>query len=164
VISSRKSMPWLGRCRAARSESFSSRLVLLVVRRVRFCFSLRVLRFSLWSLVLLVDECTSGVDPLSRRSLWKTLTAHREECCILFTTHVRSNRFGWSLANSIASSSMKLTCLVIMSPFWLHLGRFWPKDRQLLSNVTLEKGTLYKSPSLSLWRTSKTQERTLSFR
>ena len=38
--------------------------------------------------VVLVDECTSGVDPLSRRALWKTLTACREDRCIVFTTHV----------------------------------------------------------------------------
>jgi len=40
-------------------------------------------------LVVLVDECTSGVDPLSRRALWKTLTSFREDRSILFTTHVR---------------------------------------------------------------------------
>ncbi|KIM45099.1 hypothetical protein M413DRAFT_65825 [Hebeloma cylindrosporum] len=37
--------------------------------------------------VILVDECTSGVDPLSRRALWKTLTAFREDRSIVFTTH-----------------------------------------------------------------------------
>ncbi|KAF9535634.1 hypothetical protein CPB83DRAFT_878765 [Crepidotus variabilis] len=39
------------------------------------------------SKVVLVDECTSGVDPLSRRALWRTLTAFREDRCIVFTTH-----------------------------------------------------------------------------
>ena len=39
-------------------------------------------------LVVLVDECTSGVDPLSRRALWKTLTGCRDDRCIVFTTHV----------------------------------------------------------------------------
>ena len=38
--------------------------------------------------VLLVDECTSGVDPLSRRALWKILTTFREDRSIIFTTHV----------------------------------------------------------------------------
>ena len=37
---------------------------------------------------MLVDECTSGVDPLSRRALWKTLTSFRDDRCIIFTTHV----------------------------------------------------------------------------
>lgn len=39
-------------------------------------------------LVLLVDECTSGVDPLSRRSIWKTLASYRESRTIVYTTHV----------------------------------------------------------------------------
>ncbi|KAF7436184.1 hypothetical protein PC9H_003010 [Pleurotus ostreatus] len=39
------------------------------------------------SKVLLVDECTSGVDPLSRRALWKTLTSVRNERTVIFTTH-----------------------------------------------------------------------------
>jgi len=38
--------------------------------------------------VVLVDECTSGVDPLSRRAVWKTLTSFREDRSIVFTTHV----------------------------------------------------------------------------
>jgi len=38
--------------------------------------------------VLLVDECTTGVDPLSRRAIWKTLTTYRNERTIIFTTHV----------------------------------------------------------------------------
>ena len=40
--------------------------------------------------VVLVDECTSGVDPLSRRALWKTLTSVRVDRTIVLTTHVRS--------------------------------------------------------------------------
>ncbi|KAK0481451.1 hypothetical protein IW261DRAFT_1075379 [Armillaria novae-zelandiae] len=39
------------------------------------------------SKVVLVDECTSGVDPLSRRALWRTLTSFRQERTIIFTTH-----------------------------------------------------------------------------
>ncbi|CAA7266935.1 unnamed protein product [Cyclocybe aegerita] len=39
------------------------------------------------SKIVLVDECTSGVDPLSRRALWKTLTAFRGDRSIVFTTH-----------------------------------------------------------------------------
>ncbi|XP_006453888.1 hypothetical protein AGABI2DRAFT_196444 [Agaricus bisporus var. bisporus H97] len=37
--------------------------------------------------IVLVDECTSGVDPLSRRSLWRTLTSFKDEKAIIFTTH-----------------------------------------------------------------------------
>ncbi|KAL0954635.1 hypothetical protein HGRIS_003590 [Hohenbuehelia grisea] len=39
------------------------------------------------SSIVLVDECTSGVDPLSRRALWKTLSSYRNERTIVFTTH-----------------------------------------------------------------------------
>ncbi|KAL0575023.1 hypothetical protein V5O48_006952 [Marasmius crinis-equi] len=39
------------------------------------------------SKIVLVDECTSGVDPLSRRALWRTLTSFREDRTIVFTTH-----------------------------------------------------------------------------
>jgi len=39
-------------------------------------------------IVLLVDEATSGVDPLSRRALWRALIAVKHERTILFTTHV----------------------------------------------------------------------------
>ncbi|PPQ79372.1 hypothetical protein CVT25_002642 [Psilocybe cyanescens] len=39
------------------------------------------------SKIVLVDECTSGVDPLSRRALWKTLLRFREDRTIVFTTH-----------------------------------------------------------------------------
>ncbi|KAJ6526262.1 hypothetical protein DFH09DRAFT_1187858 [Mycena vulgaris] len=40
------------------------------------------------SKLLLVDECTSGVDPLSRRALWRTLVAVRKERTIVLTTHL----------------------------------------------------------------------------
>ncbi|PIL31191.1 ATP-binding cassette transporter [Ganoderma sinense ZZ0214-1] len=39
------------------------------------------------SKIVLVDECTSGVDPLSRRAIWKTLSSVRGERTIVFTTH-----------------------------------------------------------------------------
>ncbi|KAF9011272.1 hypothetical protein BDQ17DRAFT_1537998 [Cyathus striatus] len=39
------------------------------------------------SKLVLVDECTSGVDPLSRRALWRALTSHRADRTIILTTH-----------------------------------------------------------------------------
>ncbi|KAH9486185.1 ABC transporter A family member 6 [Psilocybe cubensis] len=39
------------------------------------------------SKIVLVDECTSGVDPLSRRAIWKTMLRFREDRAIIFTTH-----------------------------------------------------------------------------
>ncbi|VDB86266.1 unnamed protein product [Peniophora sp. CBMAI 1063] len=39
------------------------------------------------SKIVFVDECTSGVDPLSRRALWRTLTNVRHERTVIFTTH-----------------------------------------------------------------------------
>ncbi|KAF7290457.1 hypothetical protein MKEN_01500200 [Mycena kentingensis (nom. inval.)] len=37
--------------------------------------------------IVLVDEATSGVDPLSRRALWRTLISVRQERTVVFTTH-----------------------------------------------------------------------------
>ncbi|KII94244.1 hypothetical protein PLICRDRAFT_132803 [Plicaturopsis crispa FD-325 SS-3] len=39
------------------------------------------------SKIILVDECTSGVDPLSRRALWRALNSVRHDRTIIFTTH-----------------------------------------------------------------------------
>ncbi|KAG1725891.1 uncharacterized protein EDB91DRAFT_1086964 [Suillus paluster] len=39
------------------------------------------------SKIVLVDECTSGVDQLSRRALWRILTSIRHDRTIVFTTH-----------------------------------------------------------------------------
>ncbi|KAL1669459.1 P-loop containing nucleoside triphosphate hydrolase protein [Schizophyllum commune] len=39
------------------------------------------------SKIVLVDECTSGIDPLSRRAIWRTLTTFRDERTIVYTTH-----------------------------------------------------------------------------
>ncbi|KAI0327677.1 P-loop containing nucleoside triphosphate hydrolase protein [Cubamyces sp. BRFM 1775] len=39
------------------------------------------------SKIILVDECTSGVDPLSRRALWRTLSSVKNERTVVFTTH-----------------------------------------------------------------------------
>lgn len=37
--------------------------------------------------IVLVDEATSGVDPLSRRAIWRALIAVRDTRTIIFTTH-----------------------------------------------------------------------------
>ena len=37
--------------------------------------------------VCLIDECTSGLDPLSRRAIWEILLAQRTKRSIVFTTH-----------------------------------------------------------------------------
>jgi len=55
--------------------------------------------------VVLVDECTSGVDPLSRRALWRTLTSFRDDRAIVFTTHVCSYLLSYFLLSHGASSS-----------------------------------------------------------
>lgn len=39
------------------------------------------------SSVCLIDECTSGLDPLSRRAIWEILLQHRAKRSIIFTTH-----------------------------------------------------------------------------
>ncbi|THH33975.1 hypothetical protein EUX98_g195 [Antrodiella citrinella] len=42
------------------------------------------------SKIVLVDECTSGVDPWSRRAIWRTLSSIRHERTIIFTTHANA--------------------------------------------------------------------------
>ncbi len=37
--------------------------------------------------VCLIDECTSGLDPLSRRAIWEILLQQRSRRSIIFTTH-----------------------------------------------------------------------------
>jgi ABC-type multidrug transport system ATPase subunit len=37
--------------------------------------------------LLLLDEISSGLDPLSRRAIWKIITAHRGDATIVLTTH-----------------------------------------------------------------------------
>lgn len=39
------------------------------------------------STVCLIDECTSGLDPLSRRAIWDILLQQRAKRTIVFTTH-----------------------------------------------------------------------------
>jgi ABC-type phosphate transport system ATPase subunit len=73
--------------RVVKRGSCSWRLVWLAGRTVGLFISRHVC-FLISKTVLLVDECTSGVDPLSRRALWKTLASYREDRCIVFTTHV----------------------------------------------------------------------------
>lgn len=38
-------------------------------------------------LVCLIDECTSGLDPVSRRAIWEILLQQRSKRSIIFTTH-----------------------------------------------------------------------------
>jgi ATP-binding cassette subfamily A (ABC1) protein 3 len=49
------------------------------------------------SRILLVDEATSGVDPLSRRAIWRALMKVREGRCVVFTTHVGQIFFFFTL-------------------------------------------------------------------
>ncbi|KAI9347259.1 P-loop containing nucleoside triphosphate hydrolase protein [Obelidium mucronatum] len=39
------------------------------------------------SQIVILDEMTSGVDPLSRRELWKIVEKYKSKCTILLTTH-----------------------------------------------------------------------------
>eukprot|EP00891_Asterochloris_glomerata_P006032 jgi/Astpho2/6032/e_gw1.00084.157.1_t len=37
--------------------------------------------------VVFLDECTSGMDPYSRRFTWDVIKRHRDQCAIVLTTH-----------------------------------------------------------------------------
>jgi len=39
--------------------------------------------------LLLLDEISSGLDPLSRRAIWKLITANRGTSTIILTTHCK---------------------------------------------------------------------------
>ena len=42
--------------------------------------------------LLLLDEISSGLDPLSRRAIWKLIIANRGRTTILLTTHCEGSR------------------------------------------------------------------------
>jgi len=70
-------------CPVVRRGSSSLRSDFSVAQRVRLIYySLTCVTYA--RLVLLVDECTSGVDPLSRPPLWKILTSFREDRSVVF--------------------------------------------------------------------------------
>ena len=105
--SGKRYMRMLLRFREGRRGSCSWLLGFLGDLRVGFsCFQcgMWVLTFLWGCVVVLVDECTSGVDPLSRRALWRTLMSFREDRTIIFTTHV---------CGSFSFSHRGLTTLVI---------------------------------------------------
>jgi ATP-binding cassette, subfamily A (ABC1), member 3 len=101
------------------------------VRKVRFSLVFWVV-VDMRLLVVLVDEvsgmqsciqslfraetlgkCTSGVDPLSRRALWRTLTSFRDERTIVFTTQVSISlsRFSFPSGYSLILISMRASFL-----------------------------------------------------
>ena len=45
--------------------------------------------------LLLLDEITSGLDPLSRRAIWRLITSNRGRATILLTTHCKSRLPTW---------------------------------------------------------------------
>lgn len=69
----------------ANIASYASMAVSLVGRRGGFSLCVPMLAIA----EHVCPQCTSGVDPLSRRALWRTLTSVRHERTVVFTTHVR---------------------------------------------------------------------------
>jgi ABC-type multidrug transport system ATPase subunit len=43
--------------------------------------------FSMYSIVLFLDEPTAGLDPVSRRNVWNILKTKKENRIIILTTH-----------------------------------------------------------------------------
>ncbi|KAJ7045165.1 hypothetical protein C8F04DRAFT_989821 [Mycena alexandri] len=91
------------------------------------------------SKIVLVDECTSGVDPLSRRALWRTLISVRQERTILFTTHFLDEAD--LLADSIAILAAPGKLVASGSPVSLKrdLGEGYTVQVSLPLSETVEK-------------------------
>ena len=83
-------------------------------------------------LVVLVDECTSGVDPLSRRALWKTLTSFREDRSIIFTTHVRDIPGLMFFFSCFQGSSFHNPSSLTRQIYWPTTSRFSQLPERLL--------------------------------
>ncbi|KAG9080565.1 hypothetical protein FRC06_006412, partial [Ceratobasidium sp. 370] len=96
------------------------------------------------SRIVLVDEATSGVDPLSRRAIWKTLVKAREGRCVVFTTHFLDEAD--LLADEIAILAAPGKLLAQGSPVSLKskLG-----DGYTI-HITRSSSTLFSSPDLIL--------------
>ncbi|KAL5533846.1 hypothetical protein ACEPAG_306 [Sanghuangporus baumii] len=100
------------------------------------------------SKIVLVDECTSGVDPLSRRALWRTLMAVREDRTVVFTTHFldESELIGDSVA--ILAAPGKLVAAGSPVSLKSSLGRGYSVQVTLASPETSEKTHLNPSTEI----------------
>ncbi|THH18622.1 hypothetical protein EW146_g2403 [Bondarzewia mesenterica] len=119
------------------------------------------------SKIVLVDECTSGVDPLSRRALWRTLISVRHDRTIVFTTHFLDEAD--FLADNIAVLSTPGKLVAIGSPVTLKtsLGEGYTvhvrfNDRDSDSKVSMSPSDLLRklhvlAPSTSTSSSSPSQ-------
>ncbi|KAK7686529.1 hypothetical protein QCA50_010128 [Cerrena zonata] len=100
------------------------------------------------SRIVLVDECTSGVDPLSRRSIWRTLSSVRHERTIVFTTHFLDEAD--LLADTIAVLAAPGKLIAQGTPVSLksQLGHGYTLDVAFSPDIHNEKGAPHPSASL----------------
>ncbi|EJD03513.1 P-loop containing nucleoside triphosphate hydrolase protein [Fomitiporia mediterranea MF3/22] len=100
------------------------------------------------SKIVLVDECTSGVDPLSRRSLWRTLMSVREDRTIVFTTHFldESELIGDSVA--ILAAPGKLVAAGSPVSLKSNLGQGYTLQVSLATSDSPEKPDLGPKPEI----------------
>ncbi|KAJ7862845.1 hypothetical protein B0H13DRAFT_1097709 [Mycena leptocephala] len=94
------------------------------------------------SRLLLVDECTSGVDPLSRRAIWRVLVSLRQKRTILLTTHLLDEAD--LLADHIAILAAPGKLVASDSPVALKkdLGKGYTVQATLVAPATDENGPL----------------------
>ncbi|KAJ7881460.1 hypothetical protein B0H13DRAFT_2049321, partial [Mycena leptocephala] len=94
------------------------------------------------SKLLLVDECTSGVDPLSRRAIWRVLVSLRQKRTILLTTHLLDEAD--LLADHIVILAAPGKLVASDSPVALKkdLGKGYTVQATLVAPATDENGPL----------------------
>ncbi|OCH92960.1 P-loop containing nucleoside triphosphate hydrolase protein [Obba rivulosa] len=105
------------------------------------------------SKIVLVDECTSGVDPLSRRALWRTLNSVRHDRTVVFTTHFLDEAD--LLADTIAVLAAPGTLVAQGTPVALKstLGEGYTVHITFNSDANLEKVSVEHTDLLERIRT-----------
>ena len=87
--------------------------------------------------LLLLDEISSGLDPLSRRAIWKLITANRGRTTIILTTHCELNEIRSSTDLSVLDEADYLgdNVAILQAP-----GRLLALDNPVALKTRLGRG------------------------